>query len=660
MTRIREDLLDRLNKLADHHQMDVNHLLETWLDQHEYNLTLIDITLDAVITIDKGQTIVAYNNSAETIFGYSSEEAIGQHINLLLSPSDYDVHSKHIEKFAASNDTKRLMNRRGTIIGRRKNGDEFPAEASIGKSGIGDGQQFHVILRDISERIKAQQQLQQQEQQLRLMMNNINDAVCLHDANGVYRFVSPASIAVTGYTPEELIGNSPYDYFHPNDYSVLLETNEAVRNEENVNPSIYRFRHKDGHYVWLETNTNGIKDDNGNIIQFVTGTRNITTHIKTQQALQQERDLLEKIMNTSPSGITVLDKSGQIEFANKRSEDIFRLPQGDQIIRSYNSDEWKITDLDGSPWPDEKLPFVRVVTTKAPVYNVQHAIESPDGQRVLLSINGAPIFDEDDEIEKVVFTIEDITELKRAEESLQQLLEDERELTEVKSQFLSMVSHEFRTPLSVILTSTDIIERFNLEMLDERTIKRLEQIRRQVKYLDAQLKEISSLNKSSQSEITLNLKQVQVVDLLQQLIDEVTNQFDDSPPINLVTSYDRSVSFLLDAQLLQHIISNLISNAVKYSNGHGTITISLTSQDNLLKFVVQDEGIGIPKANQDNLFNFFYRADNVGSIKGMGIGLAVVKRSVTSHGGTITCESEVGVGTTFTVYLPIIRIPSSL
>jgi len=655
MTTIRPDLLEHLEQVATIRGIDPNHLIEQWIIEQDI---LTDITLDAVITISADHIITAYNLAAEDIFGYTKQEAIGQPLNLLLPSEFHDVHRHHIQEFAQSDDNKRRMNKRDTIIGRRKDGSEFYAEASIGKTNTNDGMRFYVTLRDITERVTIRQQLENSEQRLHLMMDHISDLVCLHDADGTYRFVSAASYRLTGYQPEELIGNNPYDFFHPDDIIRIKTSHSTARDGRDTTSTIYRFRHKDGHYRWFETNTHPIKDDDETTIQLVTATRDITSHIETQQELSRERDLLEKIMDTSPSGISVVDKSGQLEFANKRSEQILRLRKSEQLERSYDSAEWKHTHYDGTPWPDEKQPFVRVMKTKKPVYNVQHAIESPDGTRVLLSINGAPIFDDEGEVEKVVFTIEDVTEIKRAEQSLRETLKTEREVTTLKSRFLSIVSHEFRTPLSVIMTSTDMLELSTKNLLDKRSLGRLDQIRRQIRYLDAQLNEISSFNKSNQSEIKLNLEQTYLVDLIQELIDEITHQYPDSPPIQVHTPHKRSDSFLLDSQLLQHIFSNLISNAVKYSNGNGEINIIVDCNEKAMHFSIKDQGIGISEADKENLFNFFYRGDNVGNIKGTGIGLAVVKQSVTAHGGTIEFESELGVGTQFAVNIPITETKS--
>lgn len=649
---IRDDLKIRLEKLAKSRNIDLNTLLEESLNQYEYHNTIMGITSDAVISANANYQITAFNQGAENIFGYKSEEVLGQSLNMLIPEHLHDTHQQHMQDFVTGNESIRLMSQRSAIYCQHKDARVFPAEAAISKSDTEQGIQFHIVLRDISHHIEIRQQLEISEHYLQLVMDNVTDLVCLHKLDGRYKFVSQSSYHLTGYQPNELIGQSPDDYLHPDDVITMKKIYKIVTDGETVDGALYRFRHKDGHYIWCETKIHAVMDANNNITHLVAGTRDATEQVRVHQELQDERDLLAKIMNTSPFGINVVDKSGNIEFANKRSEEILRLSKSDRLGHVYDLSEWKHAHLDGLAWTDEDQPFIRVMKTRKPIYDVRYALESPDGQRVLLSTNGAPIFDENGEISKVVFTLEDITELRRAEQSLRESLAQERDINTIKSQFLSIVSHEFRTPLSVILTSVDIIQLLAKDKLTSKELHRLDQIRKQVKYLDVQLDEVSAINQSDQINQELKLEQTFVVDLMYQLILETQTRYQDCPPIKVVTPHTKMDSCLLDPQLIQHILSNLIGNAVKYSDGQGEITITLSFTGQTFYFSVKDRGIGIRQEDQDNLFDFFFRGDNVGGVKGTGIGLAVVKQSVEAHGGEIDFVSRVGIGTTFTVTIP--------
>ncbi len=133
--------------------------------------------------------------------------------------------------------------------------------------------------------------------------------------------------------------------------------------------------------------------------------------------------MVDRIMKTSPAGITVADRDGRIVFANKRAEEILSLSSDEMTGLTYDSPEWRITDFDGNPFPNENLPFAQVISSGNPVYGIRHAITSPEGRRVYLSINGAPIYDEKGNISEVVFSIDDVTEQRRAEEKISETIE---------------------------------------------------------------------------------------------------------------------------------------------------------------------------------------------------------------------------------------------
>lgn len=172
----------------------------------------------------------------------------------------------------------------------------------------------------------------------------------------------------------------------------------------------------DGTPRTVEVHGYPIFDDAGNVVQMIEYTWDITERKRAEEALRRERDLIARLMDTSPVSITMTNRQGEIIFANERAEEVLGLTRDEITHRAYNAPDWHITDLDGGPFPDEELPFARVMATQEPVYDVRHAIEWPDGQRRILSINGAPLCDESGTVERVIFAIEDITKQVREEE----------------------------------------------------------------------------------------------------------------------------------------------------------------------------------------------------------------------------------------------------
>ena len=172
---------------------------------------------------------------------------------------------------------------------------------------------------------------------------------------------------------------------------------------------------------WLNVNVDPLFDDLDNLIGAVHIISDITAIKQAEDDLRKERDLISSIMDTSPAGITVVNREGQIVFANKQAEKVLGLKEDEITKRTYNAPSWRITDYDGNPFPEEELPFQRVMATGKPVYDVRHAIEWQDGRRVLLSINSAPLLDNSGQVVGMVATIEDISQRMRAEKKIAQL-----------------------------------------------------------------------------------------------------------------------------------------------------------------------------------------------------------------------------------------------
>lgn len=504
---------------------------------------------------------------------------------------------------------------------------------------------------EISQQVN--QQVAERIEHLRLVTDHATDMICLHEPDGVYRYISPASKGLLGYMPEELLGLNPYAHFHPEDLKDIKSSHHISLQGEPVGSVTYRFRTKSGAYIWLETATRPIVED-GVVKALVTVSRDITERIQMQEALRQERDLLTRIMETSPAGITVVDRNGQITFTNKRAEEIHGVPRDQVAERTYDAPEWRHTDYDGNPWPDEKQPFTVVMQTKQPVYDVRHAIEWSDGRKVYLAINGAPLFDEQGEIIKVVFTLEDYTQRKLQEDQIEAALEHEKRLNELRSKIISTVSHEFRTPLAVIMTSTSLLRMPHKRMNEEQLLARLDRIDEQVKRLASLLDDVTFMNKSQQAAHRLNYAAIDLPAFFERLVMETKAALQNDVQVTVVDQVV-AAQVTLDEALLHQICSNLLSNAMKYSKSGGHVSLTYQCSETHLEITVTDDGIGIPDEDQAHIYDSFHRSSNVGMISGTGLGLPITKHAVELLGGTITFESAEGSGSTFKVTIPIKR-----
>lgn len=234
-------------------------------------------------------------------------------------------------------------------------------------------------------------------------------------------------------------------------------------------------------------------------------------------------------------------------------------------------------------------------------------------------------------------------------ETLQRVLAQEKELGELKLNFFSMVSHEFRTPLSIILGSVQLLE--DSRSINPKKLKNLYRIQSSARLMTKLLTDILTLTRAEAGKLECKPKRMDLESFCLNLVED----------IQLSTELPRSIQLLnqgecthacLDEQLLYSILSNLLANALKYSAPDKTVYLTFNCESNLVIFEVKDQGIGISSEDLQSLFEPFYRSETVKNVVGSGLGLAVVKTCLDLHQGHVSVESEVGVGTTFTVGIP--------
>ena len=235
---------------------------------------------------------------------------------------------------------------------------------------------------------------------------------------------------------------------------------------------------------------------------------------------------------------------------------------------------------------------------------------------------------------------------------IQHSLKEAQILKDEKSRFLSIASHDLKTPLTAIQMSAGMLKDYSEKWTEEKKQKHLDRIQNSVSNMNNLLEELLILSRAESGKLTFNPQPIQVVEFCQSLIEEI-KPIAHSEHRVLFMSSQEVIHGNLDKDLLRHILMNLLSNAIKYSPDGGTVSLKIHQDSQLIFFEVADEGIGFPLDYQDKLFQQFERASNVGNIKGTGLGLSIVKQAVDLHQGKIDVDSEIGKGTRFTVTLPL-------
>ena len=316
-----------------------------------------------------------------------------------------------------------------------------------------------------------------------------------------------------------------------------------------------------------------------------------------------------------------------------------------------------VEELAGMVHPDDlakvKQTLIRCLKGADPEYMAEYRMKTLAGGWVWTLSRGRVVErDADGRAVRMTGVNVDIDDRKRAEVELLAAMQREKELSEMKSKFVSTASHEFRTPLATMLSSAELLEHYSESLGAEEKRNLLQTIQISAKRMSEMIDDVLTLGRAESGVLKLNLGPTNLRELCTRVVAEFRIAQGKHHVITLDDRFDR-LEALMDERLLRHILNNLLSNAVKYSPPGSEVTFSLERRDESAAIAIQDRGIGIPVEDQPRMFESFQRASNVENRPGTGLGLAIVKKAVELHGGEITLKSAPGAGTRFTVVLPL-------
>jgi PAS domain S-box-containing protein len=370
-----------------------------------------------------------------------------------------------------------------------------------------------------------------------------------------------------------------------------------------------------------------------------------------EQTVHQNEERFRLLIENALDIITVLGTDGIIHYESPSVEKVLGYKPEDLISKNI------LAYIHPEDVEDFLNILNQVVQNPKVALSIEFRFQHQNGSWRILEAVGQKFLDPS-ELSSIVINSRDITERKRAEE-IRNVLERERELSEGRFNFVSMMSHEFRNPLSTITMSCELLKNFSDRTTEEQKNRCLNHMEAAAKEMTQLLEDILSLTKVDVGKLEFNPQAFDLAEFCHSLVEETQMAVGDKNTLTFVLQSECSRA-CMDENLLKHILTNLLSNAVKYSPKGGNIQFGLFCDNGEAIFQIQDQGIGIPLNDQQQLFESFHRGRNVGKIPGTGLGLCIVKRFVDLHGGKISLKSEVGVGTTFKVTLPLLCQRSKL
>ncbi|HSN60654.1 MAG TPA: ATP-binding protein, partial [Ferruginibacter sp.] len=418
------------------------------------------------------------------------------------------------------------------------------------------------------------------------------------------------------------------------------------------------------------------KNDELFIVAFI---NNITERKNATDKIHQLREELERKVKerTATLANTILQLENQIKETAVVEEELKRIQQLFlQLLKNYPDGAISIIDrqnnfiytggtlhtqfnLDPSAlignkiYPEFPEPVQIIIQSllddifknKIVVSNYELPIQ-PSGE--IYVIDAFPLLEEDGTIDKVGVIIRNISELKKTEDELRKALEKEKELNELKSRFVSMASHEFRTPLSTILSSAYLIDKYTAANDQAKREKHVRSIVSAVIMLTDILNDFLSVGKIEEGKIQVRFNHFNIQEVIKVMIKEIKPNLKKGQKIKY--SHTGNQLVLLDQSALKHIMMNLLTNASKFSPENTNIEIKTTAQPNLIIFSIKDRGIGISKEDQKHLMERFFRGANAGNIQGTGLGLHIVSKYAQMMNGHVSCISELEKGTEFVIH----------
>ena len=492
--------------------------------------------------------------------------------------------------------------------------------------------QVHRLEDLVEERTRG---LKESETKFRRIYEASLNAIYTTTIDGQILDVNPAGVSMLGYESLDELRkvNMERVYVNVEDRRRMTELagHGPVRDFET------RFKRKDGEIIDVILNSYPLKDESGRIVGFQGTVTDITKRKRAEEAFRQSEQRLRSAFETMTEGVVVVSPNGQITRANTAAEQILGLSRSEIESRNHVGPEWEILRPDGTLMPPEEMAGPRAMKENRPVKNVVMGVKRPDGSVSWIDVSASPMMNEAGRLEGVVGTFVDVTERRQMEERLR-----EAERLAAIGETAAMVGHDLRNPLQAVTNSAYLAKKELEDAEVEGVKKSLETIEEQVWYMD---KIVSDLQ-----EYASPLKPKCVETSLRRLVDETISTI--TIPENIEVSVKIAEDFpklAVDPALMRRVFTNLATNALQAMPDGGELTIEASKTEGAVIVSFHDTGAGIPK----DLFNKLFTPLFTTKAKGQGFGLAVVKRVVEAHNGTITVESSPGKGSTFTVKLPL-------
>jgi len=529
----------------------------------------------------------------------------------LEKPVEFRILPKHGDYIWFSSSSKNYYDDEGNIIG------------------------FISTLKDVTDKKIAEQKLKESEQKYRLITEQSNDLIRVINEKFEIEYINELTLLkLLGYSKEELIGKNSIILNHPDDYKKILRFMLTLfKKGENMHET--RIKHKNGSWVWFENRAKAFIDEKGSQ-KYLFISRDITERKKTELALMESEEKYRNLYKNSPNAVLLTDRHGLIFDMNSSAKRILGYDKSEMIGKNY-IDFNLVT-------PDQvsiiKRMYMDLLKGKKPK-PIEFQIKKKNGNLAWIFFQNSMIkLGNEIIIESIA---QDITDKKKAENLI--IEENKRllELNKMKSELISRVSHELKTPITSIFGGTQILLELYKDQTGSEALQFIELINRGGKRLKILIENLLDASRIDSDKLRLNLQKENIVEIIKSCIDD-NRYLASRRNIILELNLPEVVNIKIDKIRIEQVITNLLSNAFKNTPKKGIIRIKLEEKGSAVYFKINDTGIGLTKKEMDKLFTKFGKIERYGQkmdvdIEGSGLGLYISKEIVDLHGGHIWVES---------------------
>ena len=617
---------------------------------------LVESLKEVIFQTDREGHWTFLNQSWEDIMGYSQEESIGK------KPINF-IHEDDTMKFLrfrrdlfemgveSINDEIRFIDKNGNIVW-------FDFHVSLHKDANGNPISFVGSAENITARKEVEAELELNRELLQKVITSIDDVIWSYDIKqGRISYISPSCQGMTGFHDEDFYSGSVdwYDLLDKETADKLRKSDDDMHlGKIQSRDMVYQLSF--GNPVkqkWVRDQAKVVFDESGNPIRIDGVTIDITELIHAEQQLKISEEKYRLISENIQDIITIVDQNANVHYMSSSFSKITGYPTD----YFYNESPFNYIHPEDI---EVVQSFLMGVAQSGKDDKMLFRFKKSNGEYMWLETL-ASVLSSSINTDNVLLqtSSRDVTLRKQAEIELTKALQKEKELGELKSRFVSMASHEFRTPLSTIRVGAELIKAYIDKdepglspKTNDKVSNKLEEIMIDVDRISELMADILTMGKIEASKVPFNPLPISITKFVNDYL-----QYE-APKVllgrNINTSIEKVESnSLLDEKLMKQVLQNAISNAVKYSKPETQIDIKLFQQSGNAIIEIADRGIGIPEKELNFLFESFFRATNVENIPGTGLGLPIMKLFIEMHGGDIKIESKHNIGTTVRIVLPL-------